>query len=162
MRTAFATIRATMLGGLALTSTACQSSSSDTESNAPMPVESSMSSAPTIVGTWIVQTIDGVPVSEMMEKSLRSPSLTILEDGTINGFSGVNTFRGSLSPADMANGVFEPGPMAMTMMAGPPDAMRVESRFMQDLNAANGFTIVGNTLNLTEGGMTLLTFSPGS
>ena len=115
-----------------------------------------------IWGKWVVQTIDCVPVSEMMEPSLRSPSITILDDGTVHGFSGVNNFNSSVSPVGIQNGVFELSPTAMTMMAGPPDAMRVETRFMSDLQSVNGYVVQGNTLSLTEGGMTLMTFSRGS
>jgi heat shock protein HslJ len=132
----------------------CQSGSGESED-----VISAEEAPGTIRGTWTLQTVDGVPVSEMMSSTLRSPSLTIADDGTLNGFSGVNNFHGSLSPTDLANGTFRPGPMAMTMMAGPEDAMRVEGRFMQDLHAATGIIVRGDTLNLTEGDVTLLTFA---
>ena len=155
MRTSFLRLSLVLLASAAGV-IGCQSDSASSQSAAPAGLPGG------IWGTWVLETVDGVPVSEMMEPSLRSPTITILDDGTVHGFSGVNNFNSSVSPVSIQNGVFELSPTAMTMMAGPPDAMRVETRFMSDLQSATGYIVQGDTLSLTEGGMTLMTFSRGS
>jgi heat shock protein HslJ len=58
------------------------------------------------------------------------------EDGTVGGFAGVNSWGASLDIDRLAHGEFEMAPAHTTLMAGPPEAMDLERRFLDALQAA--------------------------
>lgn len=77
-------------------------------------------------GTWLLKSINGAPVA----KEVKTPSLTIAQDGKVSGFGGVNRLMGALV-AGGSDKLF--GPIAGTMMAGPPAAMKTETEFTRAL-----------------------------
>jgi heat shock protein HslJ len=58
---------------------------------------------------------------------LRQPELGFEPDGRLHGCAGVNRLMGSYTVDD---GVLACGPVALTMMAGPPEAMAYEQAFL--------------------------------
>ena len=134
-------------------STGCQSSS---------PARSATPSIKTLEGTWTAQTIDGGMVSAMLEEGMRAPDLRFLSDGSVVGFTGVNRINTRVDLEKLRAGEFSVGPSAMTMMAGPPAAMRMERRFVDALERAAIIEVEGNTMRLTDGGETVLTLVRGS
>ena len=94
------------------------------------------------VGDWRLVSIGG----EAPADGLEPPTLLVQADGKVAGFAGVNRYMGSLGgPEDK---LF--GPMPTTMMAGPPAAMALESRFTQAMGAATDFRLEGGTLVLVS------------
>jgi choloylglycine hydrolase len=94
-------------------------------------------------GTWILKSINGVPVPQ----EVKTPSITIAEDGKVSGFGGVNRLMGALV-AGGSEKLF--GPIAGTMMAGPVAAMKLETNFTRALgevtsarNTADGLELLG-------------------
>ncbi|RHA38506.1 META domain-containing protein [Cellulomonas rhizosphaerae] len=73
-----------------------------------------------LVGTWTVTAVTGATVPA---DDRHRPWLTFDGDGQVYGMSGVNRVRGTWS---VEGDVLTFGPLASTMMAGPPDAMTLE------------------------------------
>jgi heat shock protein HslJ len=93
-------------------------------------------------GTWLLKSINGVP----LPKEVKTPTLTIAQDGKASGFGGVNRLMGQL--ATEGDKLF--GPIAATMMAGPEAAMKLETNFTRALgeatsarNTADGLELLG-------------------
>jgi heat shock protein HslJ len=85
----------------------------------------------------------------------RKPMLSFAGPGRAAGFSGVNRFQARYQLA--AGGVmeFEAG-MAMTRMAGPPEAMTFEAAFLKALGGKKTATLQDGLLRLRgEGGLVL-------
>jgi len=74
-----------------------------------------------IVGSWAVTAVPGV---ELPADVGHRPWLTFDGDGQVYGLAGVNRMRGTWS---IDGDVLTFGPLVSTLMAGPPDAMAVES-----------------------------------
>lgn len=106
-----------------------------------------------IVGSWALVAIDGTPVTEVG----KSPTLRILEDGSATGVGGVNRFNTQI---EMKDGHLSFGPTAATKMAGPPEAMKLESTYMARLGSVSSFEVDGETLRLWAGDNEALTFRP--
>lgn len=80
--------------------------------------------------------------------------ITFNKDNTVNGFSGVNRFFGEFrTSGDMI--AF--ARMGATKMAGPPDAMKFEDRFLKILSQTNRFYEIGRNLTLFNADMPVLT-----
>lgn len=78
-------------------------------------------------------------------------------DGTrMAGFSGINRYTGPYEAS--ADGTFEGGPFASTMMAGPPKAMAAETAYLKLVDAAEKFEIADGRLTLTTGDGKTLTY----
>lgn len=105
-----------------------------------------------LLGEWTLVALDGKPVPEVG----KTPTLEILEDGSAAGVSGVNRYRTRL---DLTDGRLDFGPTAGTKMAGPPEAMALESDFLARLDAASAYRVEGDTLRLWAGDNEALTFS---
>jgi heat shock protein HslJ len=105
-----------------------------------------------LLGEWTLVALDGEPVPEVG----KNPTLEILEDGSAAGVSGVNRFRTQL---ELADGRLDFGPLAGTKMAGPPEAMALESDFLARLDAASTYQVEGDTLRLWAGDNEALTFA---
>lgn len=90
----------------------------------------------------------------------------VFAEGSVGGRSGVNLVRGTYTmladplAGSGAAGILAFGPMAATLMAGPPAAMAAEQEFLKAIGAVRGYTLVGqDTLQLAdEAGALLLTF----
>ncbi len=115
-----------------------------------MPESKSEKVPAALVGEWTLVEVAGAAPAEGM----RTPTLTVMADGTVGGNSGVNRFTGRLADGDEA--VF--GPMASTRMAGPPAAMELENRVLKAMAAATSFEIEGDRLILSGPDGPLLTF----
>jgi heat shock protein HslJ len=107
-----------------------------------------------LVGAWILIAIDGEPVPEVGKQ----PTMEIFEDGTVSGVGGVNRFN---TQVDVVDGRLSFGPTAATKMAGPPEAMDVESAFFTRLGAVTNYQVDGETLRLWAGDNEALTFKRG-
>lgn len=92
-------------------------------------------------GSWVLASIGGFKG----EVGALKISATF-ERGTVNGFSGVNTYRGPAGAK--ADGSFHAGPLASTMMAGPPEAMAAEQAYLKALEAATTFGAGSGKLTL--------------
>lgn len=85
--------------------------------------------------------------------------LEILSDEnglSIQGFGGVNRFRGSLKAEDLS---WKSGPLMRTLMAGP--FLQFEDLFMHALDRADSFLSLDNRLYLYQGTELLAVFSRG-
>ena len=107
-------------------------------------------------GTWLLKSINGVPVP----KEVKTPSLTIAQDGKVSGFGGVNRLMGALV-ADGSDKLF--GPIAGTRMAGPEAAMKTEANFTRALGEATSARNTADGLELRgPDGKVLLEFTADS
>lgn len=79
-----------------------------------------------LYGTWRVTEICGEPVLD-----IAPPAVTFGDDGRISGRATINRIIGSFTIED---GVLTLSPLATTMMAGPPELMDQESRFLNVLS----------------------------
>lgn len=104
-----------------------------------------------LTGAWTLVAIDGTPVPDVG----KTPTLEILEDGTVSGVGGVNRFRTQL---EITDGGLSFGPAAATKMAGPPEAMELESTYMARLEAVSSFAIEDGALRLWAADNEALTF----
>ena len=101
-----------------------------------------------LAGTgWAVTSIDEEPL-----RVDDPPIIAFNEDGSVNGGAGVNRFTGTWS-LDESILVF--GPLATTRMAGPPDRMDLERRFLEVLGARCTVTRIDGGLLLTSDGGSL-------
>ena len=114
---------------------------------------------PVIVGDWrLVQFGEEAPASLPAEQDQR-PTLVIDEAGKVNGFAGVNRYGSELSADELAEGMFFLGTIVSTRMAGPREAMDLETRFLRTLGEASTFRVDGEVLVLETGGESLLRFT---
>jgi len=104
-----------------------------------------------LVGAWILVTVDGEPVPEVGKQ----PMMEISEDGTVSGVGGVNRFN---TQVEVVDGRLSFGPTAATKMAGPPEAMDLESVFFTRLGAVSNYETDGETLRLWAGDNEALVF----
>ena len=100
-------------------------------------------------GSW--QLAVDVPVGA------RLPTLTVDASGAFHGNAGVNRYRGSIDVAALADGRWQPSPIAGTKMAGPDAAMALESTFLQALQGADAAWLEGDLLHLKRGGAVVAT-----
>jgi len=73
----------------------------------------------------------------------------------VSGVGGINRFQTQLK---LVEGRMSFGPVAATKMAGPPEAMDLESNYFTRLGAVSSYQIDGETLHLRAGddeGLTL-------
>ena len=104
-----------------------------------------MDGATELGGTsWVVTALDEEPLA--VEDP---PTLAFDEDGRVSGHGGVNRFTGTWS-ADGDVLVF--GPVATTRMAGPPERMQLEDRFLAVLAARCTVLATDEGLLLTSDG----------
>jgi heat shock protein HslJ len=99
-----------------------------------------------LVGLWGLSTLGG----EAIAGGLEVPTLEIASDGGVAGFSGVNRYMTKVDAEAFFNGRLVFGPTAGTMMAGPPEAMDLESAYLQRLGAVTGYFIEGDELRLSN------------
>jgi heat shock protein HslJ len=111
--------------------------------------------APRVFGRWDVVELHGQPRAFQAEV----PYLQISPDGKLAGFAGVNRFTGQTDPAGLREGRFEPGPMAVTKMAGSAEAMAFERRFLGALEGSTRCEVRDGKLELTAGEACLARFA---
>lgn len=88
----------------------------------------------------------------------RTPSLIFLsEDNQVHGFAGVNQLNGTYTLEDNR---LTFGPLAMTRMAGSPEAMALEQRFSAALEEITAWRLDGTTLELLAGTTPMARFEP--
>ena len=109
-------------------------------------------------GDWTLESIGSDSVSTLLTSGSRLPTLTISPEGSVSGFAGVNRLTAELDMDALLDGSFDLGPAVTTRMAGSPDAMKVESRFLDALNRTSTFRFDGEELKLRDTGATLMTF----
>ncbi len=97
---------------------------------------------PALTGEWVLHSLSG----EAIPAEIKTPTLTINEDGSLAGFGGVNRFFGKVAADDKK--LF--GPIGSTMMAGPPEAMKVESQLFQAFEKATRATSADGKLQLLD------------
>lgn len=108
-------------------------------------------------GTWQLQ-------SPVAQPPARAEITLQLRAGSVAGMSGVNRYRGQVEvqpDADVSPGVagrLQFGPLATTLMAGPPAAMAAEQAFLTALSQVDGFRLAGDALVLLTGGEPALHF----
>lgn len=115
-----------------------------------------------IDGEWVLDKLGGKDVASMLGMGGQKPSLSFGNDGSISGFGGVNKLMGSFDPKDLLSGKIDLSKLASTKMAGPPEAMNLESAFTSALSKVTGFNFdKSGGLNLTDGKETLMSFVRG-
>ncbi len=104
---------------------------------------------------WVLTELNGEAVEAT--ESMKRPSIRFdSETGLVAGHSGVNQYSGGYT---MEGDLPEFGPMRMTMMAGPPEAMDLETDFMKALDAMTGWRISDGALYLLSGETTIAVFT---
>jgi len=102
--------------------------------------------------SWELMELEG----NKLELPSRMPTLKLSGEGNrIEGFGGVNRFGGTYA-FSAPHIQIDPG--AMTMMAGTPEAMRLESRFVQVLPRVNRLIMEEGELLLQRGEKVLARF----
>ena len=117
------------------------------------------SSADAIFGGWTLVSVGGDPIDKTLGEGMQPPDMRVSDDGSISGFAGVNRFSGRLDLGLAATGGFSSGPFAVTRMAGPPEAMELESRVLTALQEADRFLATADRLTLTKGDAVLLVYT---
>lgn len=81
-------------------------------------------------------------------------------EGRVSGFAGVNRFNGSYTLKQQAEGrgTLSFGELATTRMAGPPELMQQEERFLAALKTVDGYRAEGGLMELEAGGAPVLRF----
>jgi heat shock protein HslJ len=110
--------------------------------NAVSPTESP---AHAITGEWSLKSITGNPVNAM-----KPPWIRIEVGGGLRGWAGVNQISSQLDEPALARGEFKASPIIATRMAGPPEAMRLETDFLAALQSAKTFSAGVDTLDLRD------------
>ena len=89
-----------------------------------------------------------------------TPVTATFDGKMLSGFSGVNTYSGPYTAA--ADGAFKAGPLASTLMAGPPEAMQLESGYLKALEQATTYLAAEGKLTLYgSDGAPLIVFLAG-
>lgn len=101
-----------------------------------------------LVGTWRLVSLNGQDITPRVASLSKPPTITFTADAGISGFAGVNRFTGRLDKSGLGDGAFKTSPLAMTRMAGPPDAMQIEGEFATSLSKATVLSLEGDRLEL--------------
>ena len=116
-------------------------------------------------GSWEVDSIAGYDLNSLRQQlpeslQFKMPSISIAQDGSISGFSGVNRFSGKTDPAELAKGNLDLSKLASTRMAGLPPLNALENKYLAALATSKVATITTDgKLALGDGKSTLLTFA---
>lgn len=147
-----AALAATAIAAIGFAIAGCASSSSG--GSGEQAHKSDASARQRLAGNWLALSIRGEPVDKMMAGiPIREfPSLALVEDGRVGGSTAVNRWSAELDIAKAESGEFALGPAISTRMAGPPEAMNVEQKFLDALNSSKQFTIKDGVLILKDAG----------
>lgn len=98
-----------------------------------------------LTGTvWKLVELNGHPVGANKLPSLMLDAAT----GRVSGMGGINHFNGTFKQQDAALSF---GPLAVTKMAGPASAMKVEDEFLAALSRVTAWKTDGLMLSLLAG-----------
>jgi heat shock protein HslJ len=121
----------------------------------------SPASTASIEGQWNLVALDGKPIGDAAALEAmgvrRTPHMTIADDGAAAGFAGVNRYSTRLTVGLGGEASFAPS--VSTRMAGPPQAMALESQFMHDLSRVDSVRAGGDRLVFLSGGTEVLSFT---
>lgn len=121
----------------------------------PKPDTNSEAVLASLVGTWRLVSLNGQDITQRAASLPKPPTIAFAIDAGISGFAGVNRFTGRLEKSHLSDGVFKTSPLAMTRMAGPPEAMQIEGEFSTALSKATLFKLDANRLELLGGASSL-------
>ncbi len=114
-----------------------------------------------IEGHWNLVALDGKPVGDAAALEAmgvrRAPHMVIADDGAAAGFAGVNRYTTRLTVGLAGEASFAPG--VSTKMAGPPEAMELERRFLMDLTRVDSVRAGGDRLVFLSGGAEVMAFT---
>ncbi|MFO1039960.1 MAG: amidohydrolase family protein [Geminicoccaceae bacterium] len=99
--------------------------------------------------TWTLTALNGGPVEAP------TPPTMLFSGGRLSVFGGVNQISGSYA---LVNDAVVMGQLVSTRMAGPPDLMALEDRFIKALREVNGFTVADDKLTLLTDGKEVAVF----
>ena len=116
----------------------------------------------TVAGCTHTQTaIEGEPIGDAMPESSRRPTISLERGGGAAGVAGVNRYSTLVEPEFFAGGAYRFREMATSRMAGPPEAMAFEQRFLSTLKQVRSYSIDPGVFALLDGdGRELLRFTP--
>lgn len=109
------------------------------------------------IGAWSLTRIDDDRYD--LPSGARTPSLTIDATGAISGQAGINRYSGRVDAGALTRGEWDAGGVVTTRMAGEPEAMTFEQRFVAALQRANTVEAGAGWLELRVGTRELLRFS---
>jgi len=113
------------------------------------------------VGEYVLTAIEGEPIDAVLPESARTPTMSIERDGGVAGTAGVNRYSTLVQPEFFSGGPYRFREIATSRMAGPPDAMRFEQRFLSLLGQVHSSSIDPGVLSLHGAdGRELLRFAP--
>ena len=102
-------------------------------------------------GAWTLEQIEGDAVAALLPEGSRAPFISVDEAGRVTGFGGVNRLSSSLDIASASKGQWRLSPVITTKMAGPAQAMNLESRFVSLLGDAGTYEIDDQRITLFNG-----------
>lgn len=111
------------------------------------------------IGDWTLWLIEGETTDTAVPRTAKTPTLRVAENGQVSGIAGVNNYSAEAAADELAQGRFTLGTVITTRMAGPPQAMALETRFLNLLQQADQIDSDGDTLALRSGGKVLLRFN---
>jgi putative lipoprotein len=91
--------------------------------------------------TWRLERLDDAAADQVRS------TITFGADGNVSGAGGVNRFFGGYR---VVGHVVEFGQLASTLMAGPPEAMEQEQRFLAALDGTQRFVVDGDVLTIGD------------
>lgn len=153
-KTGWAVMTAVALAGAVMTTGGCGSTM---EHESPEAAHIDL-----LMREWKLDWIGGQAFSAEYPGNRRPPTIRVMHDGRVSGFTGVNQFNGSLEPEPLRWGGFRLSPLAMTRMAGPPAEMELESHFLRLLNDVERYTVTDRSLSLGINDRDLLRFVPAN
>ena len=117
------------------------------------------SGPPSPIGQWSLIAIGGESLPSPLPQGANQPTLRIKPDGAASGLGGINRFTGEAEIAQWPSRDISFGPLAVTRMAGPPQAMGMETAYLRRLGEVRRFEFEGPTLVLRGDAGELLAFS---
>lgn len=105
--------------------------------------------------TWALIRLQGEAV--VVPPDSRRPFISFNADGRLHGFSGINLLNGS---PQVDGHAIDFGLVAATLMAGPTEAMKTESRLFECFRLAQSWRITQGQLELMNKGTVLAVFKP--
>jgi heat shock protein HslJ len=107
-----------------------------------------------LIGEWSLIRMNG----DALPAGGETPTIAFDAGGAVSGTTGVNRYTTTAEPAQLAEGRVALRPIAATKRAGPPEAMRRETQFLDALRKVRVWKLSGRTLYLEDGRKELLAF----
>jgi heat shock protein HslJ len=120
----------------------------------PLPAGPDAAAVAPLVGEWSLVRMDGRELPAGGE----TPTIAFDADGGMSGSTGVNRYQATAELGELAEGRVALGQVATTRRAGPPEAMKRETQFLEALRKVRVWKLSGRTLFLEDGHKTLLVF----